>query len=97
RGETSEGRALGGRDSFVAWCDDCLTRTRPDIPMMDFRCTPSASNLDRIQRALRALGQSAGAVLASGRSYHFYGFQLLPPNEWSDFLARCLLLAPLVD
>jgi hypothetical protein len=67
------------------------------IPMMDFRCAPGPLNLERTKVALKELGQSRGAILESGRSYHFYGFDLQTRDEWIEFAARCLLLAPFTD
>lgn len=87
----------GGR--VLAICSRCILRdgTVGHIPMMDFRCQPRRTSLNWIIKALRALGEEHGAILESGHSYHFYGFRLLDGNEWLHFLAKCLLLAPLVD
>lgn len=83
----------------LALCSRCEATDGSEwhIPMMDFRCAPSASNLERTKLALRKLGQTRGVVLQSGRSYHFYGFQLQTQEEWIDYMARSLLLAPFVD
>jgi hypothetical protein len=67
------------------------------IPLMDFRCPPSASNCKILKRALRAIGQNSGLLAESGRSYHFYGFHLQSRDEWIQFLALSMLFSPIVD
>ncbi|HEY6231476.1 MAG TPA: hypothetical protein VIW64_09430 [Pyrinomonadaceae bacterium] len=67
------------------------------IPMLDFHDEPSERNLARVKSALKKLGQKRGAILESGRSYHFYGFDLLDDERWMEFMAKSLLLAPLTD
>ncbi len=75
-------------------CED--TRVK-HIPMMDFRCEPSSRNLKLVVEAMRRVGQQDGVVLESGRSYHYYGFNLLDEAGWLDFMYRNLLLTPFVD
>jgi len=60
------------------------------IPMMDFRCEASPENLEKIKEFLTIIGQR-GIILASGRSYHFYGVELLSEKNWLNFLGKCLL------
>lgn len=67
------------------------------IPMIDFNCVPSPESLVFVKTALHEVGQRRGVVLNSGRSYHYYGLQLLSEEDWRRFLGRCLLLAPPVD
>ena len=67
------------------------------IPMTDFRAPPGAANLRSVKRALGLIGDRSGVLLRSGRSYHYYGFRLLSEDGQTDFLAKALLLAPLVD
>jgi hypothetical protein len=67
------------------------------IPLMDFRCNPSEKNSRIVQRALKAMGQEAGLLAESGRSYHYYGFQLQSAAEWVQFLAMAMLFSPIVD
>lgn len=67
------------------------------IPMLDFSVKerwPGA--LATAVGAIRALG-IPGTVLASGRSFHFIGDELATWDEYSAFLCRALLLAPIVD
>ena len=83
----------------LALCSTCevLDGSQWHIPMMDFRCAPSPMNLERTRIALKQLGQTRGAILESGRSYHYYGFELLNRNQWIEFMAKSLLLAPFID
>lgn len=67
------------------------------IPLMDFRCDPSATNSKIVQRALSAMGQGSGLLVESGRSYHFYGSRLQSRDEWVRFLAMAILFSPIVD
>ena len=66
------------------------------IPMMDFNCEASPENLDKIQEFLEGISQE-GVVLASGRSYHFYGIKLMTKDESSVFFGKCLLLSGYID
>jgi hypothetical protein len=67
------------------------------IPMLDFRCEVSERNRDVVKWALAALGQRAGAIVDSGRSFHFYGFNLLKVPEWIRFVSLASLFSPVVD
>lgn len=67
------------------------------IPMLDFSTKerwPGA--LDTAVGSVRALGLP-GTLLASGRSFHFIGGHFLTWENYSRFLYRALLLAPIVD
>jgi len=66
------------------------------IPMMDFKCEASPENLEKIQEFLRKIGQK-GVVLLSGRSYHYYGIELLSERDWLLYLGKCLLFIDFVD
>jgi hypothetical protein len=67
------------------------------IPMMDFRCPPSLRNGVVVKKALNAMGEEAGFLIDSGRSYHFYGIRLLTQEEWVKFLAMGILFSPIID
>jgi len=68
------------------------------LPLLDFQCPAAKSTyLAAVVDALRAIGQTEGAVLESGNSFHYYGFQLLPVDRWHWFVGKCLLLSPLSD
>jgi len=67
------------------------------IPMLDFSSKSSIPGAEpSVRNALHVLGQD-GLLVSSGRSYHFFGDTLLVENEFRDFLARALLLAPITD
>lgn len=66
------------------------------IPLMDFRVSPSKENLVKVMALVKAIGVS-GAILKSGKSYHFFGFELLSKDENISFLGKCVLLAPITD
>jgi len=61
------------------------------IPMMDFNCPKSPKNLSQIEKLLRTIGQEEGVILDAGRSYHYYGVNLMDEKEWLNFLANCFL------
>lgn len=67
------------------------------IPMMDFMCAPSSTNLGLLAHLLGDLRQGRGCLLDSGRSYHYYGFRLLSGTEWQIFMGKCLLMSGFVD
>lgn len=66
------------------------------IPMLDLRWSPDERNVPFAQALLAQFG-IGGLLLNSGRSFHFYGFGLLSPEEYRVFLGQSLLLGPLVD
>jgi len=66
------------------------------IPLMDFRIPPSAENLLKIEVLVKAIG-IPGAILRSGKSYHFFGFELLTKDQNLAFLGKCILAAPITD
>ena len=59
------------------------------IPMVDFREPDCPEFLDRIRDLMKLIGQKDGAILSSGRSYHYYGPHLMDETEWLDFLCNC--------
>src|ERR1019366_5661556 len=67
------------------------------IPMMDFMCSASTTSLELITHLIEALRQGQGSLLDSGRSYHYYGFQLLTEEKWKVFLGKCLLMSGFAD
>lgn len=66
------------------------------VPMMDFHCPTGLESLSRIEQFLKVIRQKEGVILDSGRSYHYYGVNLMDGKEWLDFLGDCLL-SGLVD
>jgi hypothetical protein len=85
--------------SALAFCSRVKLRDGGSghIPLMDFRCHPSASNRRIVRRALKAMGQGAGLLAESGRSFHFYGSRLLTNDEWVGFMGMAMLFSPVVD
>ena len=67
------------------------------IPMLDFHCAASPTNLRLIEAVIRRIGISGGFILQSGKSYHFYGEKLLTKDDLIRFLGNALLFAPIVD
>ncbi|PIR01729.1 MAG: hypothetical protein COY73_03615 [Candidatus Nealsonbacteria bacterium CG_4_10_14_0_8_um_filter_37_14] len=63
---------------------------------MDFSCNESTESVGKIEWFLKEIGHQSGAILASGRSYHYYGAGLLDEMGWLEFLGKCLL-SGLVD
>lgn len=94
-------RELGtiGNDEVLAFTSRVTLRNRrvAHVPLMDFACERSDRHLDLLRSALPRIVQGPGALLDSGRSYHFYGAELLSPPAWRRFLAQAVLLAPLTD
>jgi hypothetical protein len=66
------------------------------IPMLDFRSRSGATGFAHVQQVVQHLGQP-GAILDSGKSYHFYGYELLEEQDFRAFLGRALLYTPIVD
>lgn len=67
------------------------------LPLLDFQCEVSEANADALVVAMKKLGQKRGALLMSGRSYHYYGYDPLDRVNWHQFMFRAVLLNPLVD
>lgn len=66
------------------------------IPMLDFHCRPSPTNLRLVAAVVRSLGGS-GYVVLSGRSYHYWGRRLLTDSGLIEFLGSALLYSPVTD
>ena len=67
------------------------------LPMLDFQCPPDAYFLTALQFGLKKIVPGGGAVVHSGRSFHFFGFCHMTEPRWREFMYRALLLAPLTD
>lgn len=65
------------------------------IPMMDFKPSPNANNLELLKEFLERVG-CKGIIVNSGASYHFYGFDFFDYAQWIEFMGKCLL-APWSD
>lgn len=62
------------------------------IPLLDLDIPVEEGAPASIEEVAKNLGISSGAVLDSGRSYHFWGLQLLTVEDWYRFMYRALLL-----
>ena len=67
------------------------------LPLLDFRHPVTDEASDAFVTAMQRLGESDGALLASTRSYHYYGFVPRDLEGWRRFMSQALLLSPLVD
>ena len=66
------------------------------IPMLDFECSVSPENLIKVSQFIEETN-SRGLILESGRSYHFYGLDLLSPEKWAQFMFRAGLFTGFTD
>jgi hypothetical protein len=86
--------------NLLNFCSSCTVGASADVmhfPLLDFQCAPTDYFLKLVKAALAAMGQERGVVVASGQSFQYYGFEPLSPAEWTRFLGRALLFAPLSD
>ena len=69
------------------------------IPMLDLHINSRHGRpaLNLIIEALFKIGQTNGAILRMGKSFHYYGLRLISETEWRRFMSACLLLGPLAD
>ena len=67
------------------------------LAMMDFCSPKSEKNEEILVSSLRRIGAKAGVIVDSGRSYHYYGWELMTVEQWMSFMGLSLLLAPLTD
>jgi hypothetical protein len=67
------------------------------LPMLDFRCPHSSAAVPALRAALAKMGQRCGVLVRSPRSYHYYGLELVNKEGLVQFLAKALLIAPIVD
>src|SRR5260370_7059944 len=82
------------RNRLLAIASDVRLRggTMGHIPMMDFMCPPSYENQQALSGLLRELNHGRGFLLESGRSYHYYGFQIFDPRQWHAFFDNIPLI-----
>jgi hypothetical protein len=67
------------------------------IPMMDFACPRSPTHLEALTTLLKRIWHGTGFLLESGKSYHYYGVDLLSDQQWRAFLGKSLLMFGYVD
>jgi len=66
------------------------------LQMLDFHTIYSVELTPLVIQVIRSLG-CRGALLRSGKSYHFYGLKLLGAPALPAFLGRALLFDPILD
>jgi hypothetical protein len=95
-----QNRAGNGQpDRLVALSSRVSTHDggRMHLPLLDFSLPHSNDNTKIVAHAADQLGLPY-AVLGTTHSYHYYGLQVLPAEQYlGEFLGRALLLAPIVD
>ena len=64
--------------------------------LLDFACPVGEEQLADVVRACQVNGWR-GAVMASGSSYHFLGFEPMEFGAWVAAMGRALLLSGLID
>ncbi len=68
------------------------------IPMMNFHFEGCANEGDMVKTINHICQNQDGAILKSGRYYHYYGNALMKDDEWHKFLAQflmpCVLVSP---
>lgn len=74
-----------------------LDGTEAYIPLLDFQCDVTDRNTIALIDAMKLSGQTRGFLAASGKSYHYYGFEPTTLDKWRLFMARNILLTPLID
>lgn len=75
----------------------CNDGTEKHIPMMNFH--PDDISFEELKCAIKTIMPNFnGAILSSGRFFHYYGIRLLNQKEWikflTDFLMPCVLVSP---
>ena len=75
------------------------SRNSYHIPMLDLHInsTHGRRALNLLVEALLKIGETDGAILESGKSFHYYGLRLMSEWQWRRFMSACLLLGPLAD
>lgn len=62
------------------------------IPLLDLDIPIDENGIEKIKEISLGLGIEHAAILNSGRSYHFWGLELLSEEKWRKFMYRALLL-----
>jgi hypothetical protein len=66
------------------------------ICMIDFNIPFSKNGTYVVKRLLKTMNQQ-GYLLCSGKSYHFYGRNLMTKGDYMKFLIKLIFLSPIVD
>lgn len=67
------------------------------LPMLDFHARKSTSNQRIVEAVAQRLFPHGSILIDSGESYHAYGKQLIPPEDFGRFIGTALLFAPITD
>jgi hypothetical protein len=102
RADVSAHSVLGLRERYEGWALAAASRVRTasgerHLPMVDFQCPIGSIYQQTLVEGLTALGCREGALVESGKSYHYYGYRLLSRAEWRRFIGFFLLLSPFID
>jgi hypothetical protein len=91
----------GSSSKALATYSECRVNSRNSyhIPMLDLHIESKHGRraLDLIIEALLKIGETDGAILESGKSFHYYGLRLMSEQRWRRFMSACLLLGPVAD
>ncbi len=75
----------------------CKSGAHAHIPLLDFHCPSTGSNLAVIQQVASILLPDGFIILESGKSFHAYGTRLYSPDQFRELLARSLFFCPIID
>jgi hypothetical protein len=89
---------INPREDVFAIASKCTLRNgcKAHIPMMDF-ALKSPEGREAVVATMKGISPSGGIVLQTENSYHFYGTELLNPNQWLEFLGKSLLFQGVID
>jgi hypothetical protein len=85
-------------DRMLAISSRMLTKqgTPLHLPMLDFHCVASPENDNLVKSVMTKIGLE-GFIARSGRSYHFYGNELVDEQSLVTVLGKALLFSPILD
>lgn len=83
----------------ISIASKCVTTHKEirHIPLMDFACPPTPAYEQFIVDALQHIGYKKGILVRSGKSFHFYGLELISTEQWQQFMSYNILLSPFTD
>ncbi len=67
------------------------------LPMVDFHARKSRDNQHIVEAVAQKLFPHGSILMDSGESYHAYGRQLIPCEDFERFIGTALLYAPIID
>ena len=65
--------------------------------LLDFHIPENDKNQKVVEAILRILKVKSGFLLKSGKSYHFFGTELISTSTLTKFLGKCLFFTPIID